>query len=95
MADFTQYETLFFIKYKEDAKISNLLKIVRALPYVDVANNKSDKSDSRPQGLILIKVITTKSAKETFDMVRDAALKQIPDITTFKYSERHIEGKEI
>jgi len=92
---FKQYETLFFIKFKEEAMISDLAQIVRALPYVAVVNNKTDKEEKRPQGLFAVKVVTSKPPIETFEAVKEMALTQIPEITAFKYSNKHIEAKDI
>jgi hypothetical protein len=62
---------------------------------VAVVNNKSNKEDPRPRGLLLIKIITTKPALETFQEVQKAAMTSIPDLKKFQFSERHIEQSDI
>ena len=91
---YKQYETLVYVEFKDDSNISTIAQIVRALPYVAVVNNKSDKDEHEPRGLLLIKCVSTKTARETFDKLQELAL-GIPDITKFKYSEKNLEVKEL
>ena len=91
---YKQYETLVYVEFKEDSNISTIAQIVRALPYVAVVNNKSDKDEHQPRGLLLVKCVSTKTAKETFDKLQELAL-GVPDITKFKYSEKNLEVKEV
>jgi hypothetical protein len=91
---YKQYETLVYVEFKEDSNISTIAQIVRALPYVAVVNNKSDKDEHQPRGLLLVKCVSTQTASETFNKLQELALK-VPDITKFKFSEKHLETKEV
>ena len=92
---YKQYETLVYVEFKEDSNISTIAQIVRALPYVAVVNNKSDKDEHEPRGLLLVKCVSTKTAQETFEKLKDLALTTVPEITKFKYSAKHLEVKEV
>lgn len=91
---YKQYETLVYVEFKDDSNISTIAQIVRALPYVAVVNNKSDKDEHKPRGLLLVKCVSTKTAQETFEKLKELAL-GVPDITQFKYSAKHLEVKEV
>lgn len=91
---YKQYETLVYVEFKDDSNISTIAQIVRALPFVAVVNNKSDKDEHMPRGLLLVKCVSTKTASETFNKLQELAL-GVPDITKFKYSEKHLEVKEV
>jgi hypothetical protein len=58
--------------------------------YVTVVNNKTDKEDLEPRGLLEIKVVTTKPGTETFELVRAESLKLIPELKKYKYSTKQL-----
>jgi hypothetical protein len=64
------------------------------LRYVTVVNNKTDKEDLNPRGLLQLKVITLKPGVETFELIRKEALSSIPTLKKFKYSTKQLQKIE-
>lgn len=85
------YDTYAYIEFSDDTNITSVAQIIRSLPYVTVVNNRTDKEDLEPRGILEIKVVTTKPGKETYDLVKKAALQQIPQLKKFKYSLKRLQ----
>lgn len=92
---FKMYKTYVYVEFKEDTDITTIAQIVRALDKVAVVNNKSNKEDERPRGLLLVKVVTVQPALETFQKLQQEAMSTIPELTKFQFSERHIEQVDL
>lgn len=92
---FKMYKTYVYVEFKEDTDITTIAQIVRALDKVAVVNNKSNKEDERPRGLLLIKVVTVQPALETFQKLQQDAMSTIPELKKFQFSERHIEQVDL
>jgi len=93
--EFRMYKTYVYVEFNPEADITTVAQLIRSVDKVAVVNNKSNKEDPRPRGLLLIKIITTKPALETFQEVQKAAMTSIPDLKKFQFSERHIEQSDI
>jgi hypothetical protein len=92
---FKMYKTYVYVEFKEDTDITTIAQIIRALDKVAVVNNKSNKEDDRPRGLLLVKVITTQPALPTFQQLQQEAMTTIPELKKFQFSERHIEQVDL
>jgi len=93
--EFRMYKTYVYVEFSAETDITTIAQLIRSVDKVAVVNNKSNKEDPRPRGLLLIKIITTKPALETFQEVQKAAMTSIPDLKKFQFSERHIEQSDI
>jgi hypothetical protein len=89
------YKTYVYVEFSTETDITTIAQLIRSIDKVAVVNNKSNKEDPRPRGLLLIKIITTKPALATFQEVQQSAMKSIPDLKKFQFSERHIEQSDI
>jgi hypothetical protein len=70
------YDTFVYVEFSEESNITDIAQIIRSLPYVTVVNNKTDKDDLEPRGILEVKVVTTKPGQETFDLVKKLALRR-------------------
>lgn len=93
--EFRMYKTYVYVEFSPETDITTIAQLIRSVDKVAVVNNKSNKEDPRPRGLLLIKVITTTPAAQTFQEVQKAALTTIPELKKFQVSERHIEQVDI
>ena len=92
---FKMYKTYVYVEFSDDTDITTIAQIIRALGKVAVVNNKSNKEDDRPRGLLLVKVITTLPALETFQTLQQEAMSTIPELKKFQFSERHVEQVDL
>lgn len=92
--EYSLYQTMVYVEFKDTTNITNIAQILRSVHYVTVVNNKTDKEDLQPRGLLLVKVLTPKTGQETFSFVQKAALKAIPELTKFKYSLKQLQKIE-
>jgi len=92
---FKMYKTYVYVEFADDTDITTIAQIIRALDKVAVVNNKSNKEDDRPRGLLLVKVITTLPALETFQTLQQEAMSTIPELKKFQFSERHVEQVDL
>lgn len=83
---FSMYQTLVYVEFNDQTNITDIAQLIRSVRYVTVVNNKTDREDLKPRGLLEIKVITLKPGMETFEIVKAEALKSIPDLKKFKFS---------
>ena len=88
---FFMYQTLVYVEFDDTTNITDVSQLIRSVKYVTVVNNKTDKEDLEPRGLLEIKVVTTKPGTETFELVRAEALKLIPELKKFKYSTKQLQ----
>jgi hypothetical protein len=88
------YQTLVYVEFSEDTNITDIAQLIRALRYVTVVNNKTDKEDLNPRGLLELKVVTLKPGQETFELIKNEAMKTIPTLKKFKYSTKQLQKIE-
>ena len=88
------YQTLLYVEFSEDTNITDIAQLIRALRYVTVVNNKTDKEDLNPRGLLELKVVTLKPGQETFELIKNEAMKTIPTLKKFKYSTKQLQKIE-
>ena len=88
---FTMYQTMVYVEFVETTDITTISNLIRSLDMVTVVNNRSDKEDLQPRGYLLVKIITTKPGRESFNYLASIALKKIPELKKFNYSPEHIE----
>jgi ABC-type amino acid transport substrate-binding protein len=91
---FYMYQTLVYVEFSDTTNITDIAQLIRSVKYVTVVNNKTDKEDLEPRGLLEIKVVTTKPGQQTFEEVRAEALKLIPELKKFKYSTKQLHKVE-
>ena len=58
--EFRMYKTYVYVEFSPETDITTIAQLIRSVDKVAVVNNKSNKEDPRPRGLLLIKIITTK-----------------------------------
>jgi hypothetical protein len=73
---YSMYDTFVYVEFSEETNITDIAQIIRSLPYVTVVNNKTDKEDLEPRGILEVKVVTTKPGQETFDLVKKLAIRE-------------------
>ena len=88
---YSMYDTYVYVEFSEETNITDIAQIIRSLPYVTVVNNKTDKDDLEPRGILEVKVVTTKPGKDTFDIVKKLAIEKIPELKKFKYSLKRLQ----
>jgi len=91
---YSMYQTMVYVEFEDTTNITTIAQIIRSVQYVTVVNNKTDKEDLKPRGLLLIKVLTPKTGKDTFDIVQRESLKAIPELKKFKYSLKQLQNIE-
>lgn len=91
---YSMYQTLVYVEFSEDTNITDTAQLIRALRYVTVVNNKTDKEDLNPRGLLELKVVTLKPGQETFELIKNEAMKTIPTLKKFKYSTKQLQKIE-
>ena len=91
---YSMYQTLVYVEFSEDTNITDIAQLIRGLRYVTVVNNKTDKEDLNPRGLLELKVVTLKPGQETFELVRKEAMTSIPTLKKFKYSTKQLQKIE-
>lgn len=91
---YSMYQTLVYVEFSDETNITDIAQLIRALKYVTVVNNKTDKEDLNPRGLLQLKVITLKPGVETFELIRKEALSSIPTLKKFKYSTKQLQKIE-
>jgi hypothetical protein len=91
---YTMYQTLVYVEFDAESNITHIAQVLRSLKYVTVVNNKTDKTDLNPRGLLSVKILTSKSGHETFELVRKDALQNIPELKKFKYSLQQLHTVE-
>lgn len=88
---YSMYDTYAYVEFSDETNITDVAQIIRSLPYVTVVNNKTDKEDLEPRGILEIKVVTVKPGQETFDTIKKLALEKIPELKKFKYSLKRLQ----
>jgi len=88
---YSMYQTLVYVEFSEDTNVTDIAQLIRGLRYVTVVNNKTDKEDLNPRGLLELKVVTLKPGQETFELVRKEAMSSIPTLKKFKYSTKQLQ----
>lgn len=84
--EFSMYSTICYVEFNEEANITEISQLIRALPRVTVVNNKSKREDEKAnRGYLLIKIITTKPSTEAFAEMKQAALRDIPAMKKLNY----------
>lgn len=91
---YSMYQTLVYVEFSDETNITDIAQLIRALRYVTVVNNKTDKEDLNPRGLLELKVVTLKPGQETFELVKNEAMKTIPTLKKFKYSTKQLQKIE-
>lgn len=90
-ATFSMYQTLVYVEFSDQTNITDIAQLIRGVKYVAVVNNKTDKEDLKPRGVLQIKAVSLKPGVETFEIIRKEALSGIPDLKQFKYSQKRLE----
>jgi len=88
---YNMYSTYAYVEFSDETNITDIAQIIRSLPYVTVVNNKTDKEDLEPRGILEIKVVATMSGEQTMAAVKKLAIEKIPELKKFKYSLKRLE----
>ena len=80
--------------FSDETNITDIAQLIRGLRYVTVVNNKTDKEDLNPRGLLQLKVVTLKPGQETFELIKKEAMATIPTLKKFKYSTKQLQKIE-
>ena len=91
---YSMYKNLVYVEFSDETNITDIAQLIRGLRYVTVVNNKTDKEDLNPRGLLQLKVVTLKPGQETFELIKNEALKTIPTLKKFKYSTKQLQKIE-
>jgi hypothetical protein len=91
---YSMYQTLVYVEFSDETNVTDIAQLIRALRYVTVVNNKTDKEDLNPRGLLELKVVTLKPGQETFELIKNEAMKTIPTLKKFKYSTKQLQKIE-
>ena len=91
---YSMYQNLVYVEFSDDTNVTDIAQLIRGLRYVTVVNNKTDKEDLNPRGLLQLKVVTLKPGAETFELIKNEALKTIPTLKKFKYSTKQLQKIE-
>ena len=91
---YSMYQSLVYVEFSDETNITDIAQLIRGLRYVTVVNNKTDKEDLNPRGLLQLKVVTLKPGQETFELIKNEALKTIPTLKKFKYSTKQLQKIE-
>ena len=91
---YSMYQNLVYVEFSDETNITDIAQLIRGLRYVTVVNNKTDKEDLNPRGLLQLKVVTLKPGQETFELIKNEALKTIPTLKKFKYSVKQLQKIE-
>ena len=91
---YSMYQNLVYVEFSDETNVTDIAQLIRGLRYVTVVNNKTDKEDLNPRGLLQLKVVTLKPGAETFELIKNEALKTIPTLKKFKYSTKQLQKIE-
>jgi hypothetical protein len=91
---YSMYQSLVYVEFSDETNVTDIAQLIRGLRYVTVVNNKTDKEDLNPRGLLQLKVVTLKPGVETFEMIKKEALGTIPTLKKFKYSTKKLQKIE-
>jgi hypothetical protein len=91
---YSMYQSLVYVEFSDETNVTDIAQLIRGLRYVTVVNNKTDKEDLNPRGLLQLKVVTLKPGVETFEMIKKEALETIPTLKKFKYSTKQLQKIE-
>jgi hypothetical protein len=91
---YSMYQTLVYVEFSDETNVTDIAQLIRGLRYVTVVNNKTDKEDLEPRGLLQLKVVTIKPGAETLELVKKEALATIPTLKKFKYSTKQLQKIE-
>ena len=91
---YSMYQSLVYVEFSDETNVTDIAQLIRGLRYVTVVNNKTDKEDLNPRGLLQLKVVTLKPGAETFELIKKEALGTIPTLKKFKYSTKQLQKIE-
>jgi hypothetical protein len=88
---YSMYQNLVYVEFSDETNVTSIAQLIRGLRYVTVVNNKTDKEDLNPRGLLQLKVVTLKPGQETFELIKKEAMSTIPTLKKFKYSTKQLQ----
>jgi hypothetical protein len=91
---YSMYQNLVYVEFSDETNVTDIAQLNRGLRYVTVVNNKTDKEDLNPRGLLQLKVVTLKPGQETFELIKKEAMSTIPTLKKFKYSTKQLQKIE-
>jgi len=80
---YSMYKNLVYVEFSDETNITDIAQLIRGLRYVTVVNNKTDKEDLNPRGLLQLKIVTMKPGQETFELIKKEAMATITTLKKF------------
>ena len=91
---YSMYQSLVYVEFSDETNVTDIAQLIRGLRYVTVVNNKTDKEDIEPRGLLELKLVSLKPGHETFELIKKEAVASIPTLKKFKYSVKQLQKIE-
>ena len=91
-ATYTEYETVVFVKWTEEATMKYIEQRLRAEDSVTVVSDKLDYEGKKGKNssYLKVKVLTTQPPEEAYQALKANAMKNIAEIRDFKYAKNLI-----
>jgi hypothetical protein len=91
-ATYTEYETIVYAKWTEEATMKYIEQRLRAEDSVTVVSDKLDYEGKKGKNssYLKVKVLTTLPPEQAYNNLKKLALKNIAELTEFKYAKNMI-----
>ena len=91
-ATYTEYETVVFVKWTDEATMKYIEQRLRAEDSVTVVSDKLDYEGKKGKNssYLKVKVLTTMPPEEAYQALKANAMKNIAEIKDFKYAKNLI-----
>lgn len=85
---YTEYETIVYVKWTDEATMKYIEQRLRAEDTVTVVSDKLDYEGKKGKNssYLKVKVLTTKPPEDAYNYIKKLALKNIAELQEFKYA---------
>jgi hypothetical protein len=90
---FSIYQAMVRISHSEDVTVQDVGEMLRAVPGVLTVTQVSHEPAGNT-AIMKVKVLTTKTAQETFAAFKQNAISRVPEIKKLEVAEKTIEKKK-
>ena len=89
---YTEYETIVFVKWTDEATMKYIEQRLRAEDTVTVVSDKLDYEGKKGKNssYLKLKVLTTKPPEEAYQYIKKTAMKNIAELLEFKCAKNLI-----
>ena len=89
---YTEYETIVYVKWTEEATMKYIEQRLRAEDSVTVVSDKLDYEGKKGKNssYLKVKVLTTTPPEEAYKKLKSIAMKNIAELKEFKYAKNLI-----